>query len=61
MTQKQKNAKTQKTEKKHYTNNKFFTKWKNTEREILAFCVITFEPIKIYDPEISLPLGSNLS
>ena len=35
--------------KKHYTNKKFFTKLKitKTERDIFAFCVITFEPIKI--------------
>ena len=46
----QKNAKTQKMQKKkkHYTNHKFFTKLKKkTEREIFVFCVITFEPIKI--------------
>ena len=32
-----------------YTNHKFFftNYWKTTEREIFAFCVITFEPIKI--------------
>jgi hypothetical protein len=50
MTQMQKNAKTQKMQKKkkHYTNHKFFTKLKKkTEREIFVFCVITFEPIKI--------------
>ena len=33
--------------KKYYTNNKFFTKLKKTEREIFAFYVITFKPIKI--------------
>ena len=35
-------------QKKHYTNNKFFYKIeKKPEREIFAFFVITFEPIKI--------------
>jgi hypothetical protein len=26
---------------------KFFTKWKKMGREVVVFCVITFEPIKI--------------
>ena len=45
----QKNAKTQKMQKKnkHYTNENFFTKFKNPETEIVVFCVITFEPTKI--------------
>ena len=35
--------------KKHYTNNKCFTKFKKkTEREIFAFCVITFEASMIW-------------
>ena len=36
-----------KKEKKHYTTQKFFTKLKKTNKEIFAFCVTTFEPIKI--------------
>ena len=49
MTQSQKNAKRQKLPKseKNITQiTSFLTKLKKTEREIFAFCVITFEPIK---------------
>ena len=47
MTQMQKTEKTEK--KKHYKNNKFFTKLEKTREgiEIFAFCVITFKPIRI--------------
>ena len=43
---KKKTLKMQKMERKHYKNNKFFTKWK--KMEIFAFCVITFEPTGAY-------------
>ena len=33
---------------KHYTNNKFLQNSKKMEKEIFAFCVITFELIKIW-------------
>ena len=33
--------------KKHYTNNKFLQNRTKTKMEKIAFCVITFDPIKI--------------
>ena len=49
MAQMHKNAKPQKKRNKHYTNEEVFlqNRKKQTETEIFAFCVITFEPIKI--------------
>ena len=45
--QKKKKHKKCKKQNKYYTNDDFFTKLKNPDTEIVVFCVITFEPIKI--------------
>ena len=47
MTQNEKHAKTQKTQKSPKTVHTKFTFYKIALMEKIAFCVITFEPIKI--------------
>ena len=47
MQKKRQKGKKYQNRKKHYTNNKFLQNSKKMEKEISAFCLVTFEPIKI--------------